>query len=355
MWIIPLHLVLLLALFLMAWSSGGPANALCHWDCAWYEQIAVQGYSSTPRLTPNDFAQGSWAFFPLYPLLIRAVAGLTGSGAHAAGFALNGVLFPVLVLLAVLYMRDRTPVADKDRTFCVLMLMLLPTTLWYRLPYTECLYGVLLLGCVMAMSKRRTLLAALLACALCLTRPTGLFCVLIAAAFHVLALPSAACRSDRRDRLIEGVVIILAGATGLSLFIFFLDRLLGDGLAFAHVQAAWGHRLRLPVVWIWHGFKHSRTIPMSIAALAEIALIIWSFRIRWRMESVVLLVTFLLASSTSMMSIHRIVLANPFANMLLTLLACKTPPRWRPCLVVLCLVTDAFLMNGWMHGKRFLA
>jgi hypothetical protein len=232
--------------------------------------------------------------------------------------------------------------------------MIVPTALWYRLPYTECLYGVLLLGCVMAMARGWTLGAALLAFALCLTRPTGLFCVMIAGAFHALAPCPAGGGSDRPTRLAEGAVIVLAGAVGLALFIFFLDGMVGDGLAFAHVQVAWGHQLRLPIMWIWKGFTRPKMIHQSIGALLEIALIVWGFRMRWRMESSLLLVTFLLACSTSIMSIERIVLANPFANMLLVLLACRTPPRWRPGLILLCLGLDALLAGSWLYGGRIL-
>ncbi|GBR12050.1 hypothetical protein AA21952_3531 [Acetobacter oeni LMG 21952] len=354
-WIAGIALLQTLFLLILGLPLHGAPHALCRWDCAWYEQIAGQGYSATPRQTPNDYAQAGWAFFPLYPLLLRAVASLTGTGLHVAGFVLNAALFPLLVLLSALWLRQRRGENSRNSLFCIVMLMLLPTTLWYHLPYTECLYGVLLLGCVMTMARGWTLSAAALAFALCLTRPTGLFCVIIAAAFYAFPPRPTVGRSDRQTRLIEGSLVILAGAAGLSLFIFFLDRLLGDGLAFAHVQAAWGHYFRPPPVWIWNGFQRPRTVPMSIAALLEIALIIWGFRIGWRMESTVLLATFLLAASNSMMSIHRIVLANPFASILLTQLACKTPPRWRPALIGLCLVTDVFLMNGWMHGKRFLA
>jgi hypothetical protein len=106
-WIVPLHLLLLLAFAVQAWPLGGVADAMCHWDCAWYEQIALHGYGGPPRATPADFGQASWAFFPLYPLLIRGVMGVTGLGPHGAGFAINAVLFPVLVLLAASYMRAR--------------------------------------------------------------------------------------------------------------------------------------------------------------------------------------------------------------------------------------------------------
>ncbi|MBB2200775.1 hypothetical protein HLH28_04150 [Gluconacetobacter tumulisoli] len=354
--VVLLNLLLLVLLAVQAWPLGGLPHAVCHWDCAWYERIATHGYSPHPMTNPADFGQASWAFFPLYPLLVRAVMAATGLGADGAGLAINVALFPLLALLAAAYMRQKA--GDADGLFRVALFVILPTGFWYRLPYTEGLYGVLLLSTAMAMARGWTMAAALLAAGLCLTRPTGLFCVAVIALFHMfapqMAGPAGRTPPDRLTRWVEGTVLVLAGAAGLALFIFFLDGLVGDGLAFGHVQAAWGHRFLTPVVWLYKGFTHRKTLDLAIAAVLEIALICWGFRIRWAMESTILLVTFLLASSTSLMSIHRIVLANPFADMLVALLACRLPPRWRPWLVLLCLGLDVVFANSWLHGKRFL-
>ncbi|WP_246379327.1 hypothetical protein [Gluconacetobacter johannae] len=352
-----LHLSLLVLLAVQAWPLGGLPHAVCHWDCAWYERIAVGGYAPHPVTNPADFGQASWAFFPLYPLLVRAVMAATGMGADGAGFAINVALFPVLALLAAAYMRQKDE-SGADGLFRVVLFVILPTGFWYRLPYTESLYGVLLLSTTMAMARGWTMAAALLAAGLCLTRPTGLFCIVTIALFHMfaprLAGPTERTPPDRLTRWVEGAVLVLAGAVGLALFIFFLDRLVGDGLAFGHVQVAWGHRFLTPVVWIYEGFTHRRTLDLAIAAIGEIALIWWGFRIRWVMESSILLVTFLLASSTGLVSIHRYVLANPFANMLIAILACRLPRRWRPWVVVLCLGLDVVFADSWLHGRRFL-
>src|SRR5260370_37231972 len=53
-------------------------DAWIRWDARWYETIALHGYSFSER------AQSSVAFFPLYPLLMRAFGGL-GVGPLIAG------------------------------------------------------------------------------------------------------------------------------------------------------------------------------------------------------------------------------------------------------------------------------
>lgn len=354
-WILPLHALWLLVLAAQALPLGGVTQAMCQWDCGWYEQIARDGYDTPPRWTHDDYGQAAWAFLPLYPLLLRAMIGLTGLSAHAAGLSISALLFPVLMLLAANYMRDRVGDGGADDLFRTVMFLILPTGFWLRLPYTECLYGVLLLGTLMTLARGQTLAAALLAALLCLTRPTGLLCVIVGGLFHAFGPDARAAGINRPTRLAESGVVILAGGAGLALFIFFLDRLLGDGLAFLHVQAAWGHHPRLPPFWIWYGFTHLRTLHLAIAALLEIGLIIWGMRIGWRMESCLLLATFLLAGSAGIMSIHRIVLANPFANMLLAVMASRAPRPWRWWLVLLCLGLDGVFADSWLHGRRFLA
>src|SRR5215813_6126646 len=54
------------------------------WDSRWYQRIATEGYSYSP------IDQSSVAFFPLYPLLIRAVS-LLGIDPFIAGILITAV------------------------------------------------------------------------------------------------------------------------------------------------------------------------------------------------------------------------------------------------------------------------
>lgn len=49
------------------------------WDSDWYQKIAQQGYPQNLPLDANGMvAQNAWAFYPLYPLLARALMTVTG-------------------------------------------------------------------------------------------------------------------------------------------------------------------------------------------------------------------------------------------------------------------------------------
>ncbi|SDS73807.1 hypothetical protein SAMN04489860_2244 [Paraoerskovia marina] len=64
------------------WTDAAPSYAEFTggmWDANWYHQIAESGYPSTlPRGEDGAVQQNAWAFYPLYPALVRAVMTVTG-------------------------------------------------------------------------------------------------------------------------------------------------------------------------------------------------------------------------------------------------------------------------------------
>ena len=66
----------LLVYAVLAGFAVGPS--LCQWDCGWYLGIVQHGYDAAPHLV-DGWWQANWAFFPLYPLLVRGLDALTGA------------------------------------------------------------------------------------------------------------------------------------------------------------------------------------------------------------------------------------------------------------------------------------
>ena len=53
--------------------SKGFSMEMARWDCAWYEGIIREGYYKEPMAhTRMDAA--NWAFFPLFPMIMRGVS-----------------------------------------------------------------------------------------------------------------------------------------------------------------------------------------------------------------------------------------------------------------------------------------
>src|SRR5450759_2555754 len=81
-------------------SSIPIVNFFSQWDGAWYTQIALFGYP-----TGSNPLSGNWAFFPLYPFLMRVFGtpfyGLMSSAEAVllSGFLISNVLFFVSLFL----------------------------------------------------------------------------------------------------------------------------------------------------------------------------------------------------------------------------------------------------------------
>ncbi|KEF07267.1 MULTISPECIES: hypothetical protein [Streptomyces] len=154
------------------------------WDSRWYTGIADHGYAAF--LDPSRFDACNLAFFPLYPVVVKAVAGVTpGSratigllvavgcsllaawGIHAVGERLHGRR--VGTVLAVLW--GAAPVAAVQ---------------W--MGYTESLFTALVAWSLYAVLTDRWVTAGALCLLAGLTRPTGVALVAAVCVSAVVAL-----------------------------------------------------------------------------------------------------------------------------------------------------------------------
>jgi hypothetical protein len=196
-------------------------------DSWFYRSIALDGYDghATTGHAPN------WAFFPLYPLLVRML-GPTGDFARD-GMILSHVAFAIaLLLFGTLLTRTGFDVADAERA--VWYLAFFPTSYFFSLPMTESLFLALSVGAVLGAVHRKWWLAGLLGGLAALTRAPGV----------LLILPLAVILfTSRGERRVNAAWLLLVPA-GTGLFLWHLWRITGDALAFVHVQRNWGRNAR---------------------------------------------------------------------------------------------------------------
>ncbi|MCX8515193.1 MAG: hypothetical protein ORN24_06450, partial [Burkholderiales bacterium] len=54
-------------------------SAMCKWDCQWYLTIINNGYDLHTRTYPRLWhGLANWAFFPLYPYLVKIISVASG-------------------------------------------------------------------------------------------------------------------------------------------------------------------------------------------------------------------------------------------------------------------------------------
>ena len=150
-------------------------RTLARWDGAWYIDIAQHGYHHY-AIPPGGDA--GYAFFPFYPWLIRAVSWLTQSSplvvALLLATAFGGVAALLIWFIAAEVCGER--VAFRAATlFCFF-----PGSFVLSMAYTEALTIAAVAGALLAMRRRRWVLAGTLGAVAAMTRPTAAVLILAA-------------------------------------------------------------------------------------------------------------------------------------------------------------------------------
>ncbi|MFC7595418.1 hypothetical protein ACFQU3_08900 [Terrabacter sp. GCM10028922] len=186
-------------------ASPGLGGLLTNWDGQWYERIAVDGYpTGAEARSAND--AWTWAFPPLFPMLVRLVMALTGLGFPAASVVLNLVLGGVAT--ALLYCLLRASLSGTLATAGALSLSVFMSAPLFGLAYSEPAALVLLLVALRATLAQRYTAGLLAVILLAFTRPVA---VPLAAVFAVHWW--LRWRSRRTAQLGPGTHLILAANT----------------------------------------------------------------------------------------------------------------------------------------------
>jgi hypothetical protein len=164
------------------WTGAAPSYLAYTgrmWDGSWYREIYETGYPDVLPTGPDGAVlQNPWAFFPLFPALVRGLDVLTGAGWD--------VLAPTLALLcgaggvvvvhrlvatagvAAVERRPGLPLAT------VLLVSLFPASPVLQVAYTESLALLLVAGSLLLLARRRYGWVALTVVLLGLTRAVAL-------------------------------------------------------------------------------------------------------------------------------------------------------------------------------------
>lgn len=189
----------LVQLLAVAWLSGGGGpsikSRLLVWDATWLVRVAIEGYPHGYTYDSDGQMVGNGlAFFPGYPLLIRAVHAL-GLEAGMAAIGISWVAGGITTVLLFLLGRDLAssvrggPAPRRVGYALVVLFCTQPMSVVLGMGYSEATFCALVAGTLLAAYRRHWLLAGALGCAASLTRSMGLAVALalcIAAAMELL-------------------------------------------------------------------------------------------------------------------------------------------------------------------------
>jgi Gpi18-like mannosyltransferase len=205
------------------------------WDTGFYLSIADEGYQYGGVQFP------SVAFFPLLPLLIRAVAFVIGD------FLVAGLIVTNLALLGatMLFYRlvdEEWGMSVADRA--VWYLLIFPLSFFGSAIYSESLFLLVSIGALYFARRGYWESAAMLGFAAALTRLVG-----IIVAPMLLAewwLQRQRRPGERRPSLLA-LLAPLVVSLGTCAYMLYLQRAFGDPFAFVRATAAWDRVLRSPL------------------------------------------------------------------------------------------------------------
>ncbi|MGO4186874.1 hypothetical protein AB4Y73_04225 [Pseudarthrobacter sp. TAF60_1] len=195
-------------------------NFINIWDARWYSRIITDGYPSTlPTDAAGNVQENEWAFYPLFPALGRALAGLTGAS-PAAALTVVAMLSGLGAALAV-YCLFRHKASPGTALWGTAFFATFPASAILQVPYAEPLTIFLLATTLLLVVRRHYLWAMPAVVLLCLSRPVGvpfaamLGLLLIARAVERYRTGQAGSHSVRELASLAGLTA-LCGAAALS-------------------------------------------------------------------------------------------------------------------------------------------
>jgi hypothetical protein len=199
------------------------------WDAAHYVAVARYGYGDPASPSPD----GGIGFFPLYPLLMRAIGFITGQSDSCAGQAVIGIAISNVCFLASVWLFARLAIElvpiDEAR-WAGRLFALAPFAYFYNAAYTESLFVVEILAAVWFARRDQWWRAALMAALASATRLVGLAVI--------GGLLYGAWRA--RKKLPELIGLAAVGASGFFAFLIYLWIRFDDPLAYFETQEEWG-------------------------------------------------------------------------------------------------------------------
>jgi Gpi18-like mannosyltransferase len=190
-------------------------------DANWYTAIATRGYAQTDLST---------AFFPLYPLLIRALTSVLPINGVAAGLLISSAgAFGAFVLFYRLVYAEKG--RDVART-ALLYLAVFPTAFFLFAVYTESLFLFLVLVAWRYARSQQWESAGIFASLGALTRPQGVLIVLPLAAIFW---------TQWRDRKVQWYRIfnLAVPIIAVGMFLIYLSRVTGSLGTWFAIEGLW--------------------------------------------------------------------------------------------------------------------
>ena len=225
-WVLYLYLgtrVLLIGLAIVegAVRHHSITHELANWDGLWYRELANKGYPDHP-----SFLQTPLGFFPLYSMVIWVVGhSFAWTNTHGIIWAISiggvavsmvgGLIATVLVYRLAESWWDAQSARRAAALFCVF-----PGSVVFSMVYSEGIMIPLIAGCLLALQRKRWVLAGVLAGLSTATEPAALAIVPVCVVSAGLELRRRGWRLRDARRVLLAPLLSLTGIGAFALFLW---------------------------------------------------------------------------------------------------------------------------------------
>lgn len=254
-------------------------NMWSRWDAGWYLDIAKRGYEFVPGAPSNT------SFYPMYPLLMRAVHRVLLMPRTDAGWLLAGLIVSNLALVAALIylvLLIRLDFDESTAARSVLCLLVFPTTFAFSAVHTESLFLALIVSAIYYARTNRWVAAGIIGAGAAICRAPG-FLILLPLVVEYLQQRRFQLRAVKLDALaLAFIPLALAG------FVTFLSLRFGSWHLFFDQAAPWSRPFTWQTETIWRffhtphhlGLKDNAPLEMVFLAFFLVLAILACLRLR---------------------------------------------------------------------------
>jgi hypothetical protein len=319
----------------------------CRFDCWWYYDIIQNGYMKEILVT-GQVGAANWAFFPVYPELIRFFSFFSPVNPVITGILLNQVMFLSFLVLTSNYLKTRF--TSFDSKFFSLLYCFSPFSIYFNSLYSETLFILLLTLILISLQKSRYVLAGSSGALLSGTRSVG---VLYTILYVVLAIASNDLSQKKQWPKILGLCLFPLGVISFSIYLYIR---IGDPIGYVTIQnaAAWGWPKGNILQWI-------STLPSknSLREWANLGCLVTAIMVcgyllakKYYIEFCILSLPVLLSTITNSITYRYFFVLYP--GYLVIAILTRNLHRIRILVLMINFGVFVSFINWWVVGSRFL-
>ncbi len=216
------------------------------WDAGWYHNIASSGYVIDHTYNPYFGDQVNYAFFPLYPTLMK-IFNVFFNDYTISGIFVSNLCFLVasiyLYKLSLFYF-------NKEKSFeVVTYFVFFPASFLFSCVLTESLYLTFVLMCFYYAKKGNWLVVGIFGFFLALTRNMGVFIIVPLFLQYLISV------NFKLYKIKYNILYLLFIPFGFVLWGMYLYYLTGDFLMFKNVQVSWDRISSNPISVLYHSIN----------------------------------------------------------------------------------------------------